>query len=295
MKLSFGFLQDDLQLNWASGSITPLPDHAAIVRCLLSPGDTCGGWLYPQLVEAPGNPSEAGSRPAIPERWFSLPPTHLLTLSSEEPDLAPFMVTFLGFLIGLRLLPEGWNHVTRVPIQRGKLNDFSAGRDSLQRALEHGTRFWEGHSVEVRWATFGILHWHLFGQLYQEQFEIFRAQYIVLDACFHLHKLLDGDMNIPHGLRAGVMGKKYGLHIPVWAQPDPVDKKKSPIGNLRNELFHEGLYGGEPIGFAHPKSHPMLNLELTAFNARLILSLMGIKNEYVKSKCDTRSKHSFDL
>jgi hypothetical protein len=59
--------------------------------------------------------------------------------------------------------------------------------------------------------------------------------------------------------------------------------KRSDLVQLRNEFAHEGLFGGEPIGIAHPKNHPNIALELRCFNSRLLLALLGEKDPYVTS------------
>jgi hypothetical protein len=64
---------------------------------------------------------------------------------------------------------------------------------------------------------------------------------------------------------------------------------------LRNEFFHEGLCGGQPIGFAHPPFATSIDLELAAFNTRLILALLRVPCSYVRSDVATRSMYGLDL
>lgn len=58
---------------------------------------------------------------------------------------------------------------------------------------------------------------------------------------------------------------------------------------------NKGLYGCSPIGFAYPTDIPSIEHELTNFNARLILAMLGVKNTYTKSTVDTRQYYGFDL
>jgi hypothetical protein len=52
---------------------------------------------------------------------------------------------------------------------------------------------------------------------------------------------------------------------------------------IRNEYFHESLWGGKPVGFGHPSTHARIHLELAWFNTRLLLAIFGEKGPYVKS------------
>jgi hypothetical protein len=107
-----------------------------------------------------------------------------------------------------------------------------------------------------------------------------------MDTCFELHRLIKGADRIPHALRPSFLATAYGIPVPEWAVPT---ERGCEISQLRNEFFHEGRYGGEPIGFAHPPNPPTIDLQMSAFNARLILGLLGLRCDYVNSRVDTRS------
>lgn len=70
-------------------------------------------------------------------------------------------------------------------------------------------------------------------------------------------------------------------------------QKSCALSERRNALIHEALYGGQPVGFAHPAGHEGMELELTRLVARLLLRLLGIENEYTRSDCTTRSTIGF--
>jgi hypothetical protein len=114
------------------------------------------------------------------------------------------------------------------------------------------------------------------------------------DSCFALHMLLTGDKSENHSERPSKMCKAYGFSIPSWAQKG-TNSKKCPIADCRNSFFHEGIYGGEPIGFAHPTNMPSIDMELTAFNARLIFAILGVRNNYTRSPVDNGQYYNFDL
>ena len=83
---------------------------------------------------------------------------------------------------------------------------------------------------------------------------------------------------------------------PEWAIPRRVNKRWiCDLSERRNALVHDGMYGGEPTGFAHPKEHQSMELELRGLVARLLLSLLGIRNEYTSSPCTTRQTIGFSF
>jgi hypothetical protein len=291
VELKFGFLREECQLSWSEGSIESLPTRQAMVDNLDSSGRVCGDWLYPPLVDASGIPQPGKPHPEVLAKIFELAPTHKLTIVSgpDDPEFANFLIALFGLMKGLRLVPEGWQHFYRVPLKCGMLCDFLADNSSIAKMLELATEFWQKNNlVEVQRGIFGAIHWHLFGQLYEHEFERFNAQYIVLDSCFALFKSIIKLKKDPgHGERPSLMCTEYGLAVPSWAVKG--------LAKLRNQFFHEGLYGGSPIGFSHPTDIPSIELELTSFNARLILAILGVRNIYTKSSVDTHQRYGFDM
>ena len=175
-------------------------------------------------------------------------------------------------------------------------NDLLAIPKHVSRAIELATEFWVSNSdPEIRQRMFGAMHWHLFGQSYAHTFEQFTAQYTVLDTCFAIHKSLTGKTGkVMHGDRPKLLCTTYNLTVPHWAEQD-LNTGKVPIAELRHALIHEGRYGNAPTGFDPITSIPGVVRELTVFNTRLILALLGIKNEYTRSPVYTRDVWDFKL
>lgn len=150
----------------------------------------------------------------------------------------------------------------------------------------------------MRNLAFGALHWHLFAQLYEHEFECFNAQYTALDACAELARRI-GFPRYPedrpsHAKRAAILCKCVGVPKPAWVKPLP-GRSGCALSQRRNSLIHDAMYAGEPIGFAYPKDDPFMMLGLTAMVARIFLGLIGVRNEYTGSRCDTRQYHAFGM
>jgi hypothetical protein len=295
--VSFGFLEDACTITWdgSASSIAPLPSHSELVAGMKQDPCVLDGWCYPPL-----RPVKAGtSAPLAPVR-FSLPATHQLqlTAAAASDEEANFMIAMFGMLKGQRLQRPEWQHFYKAPVAR-KLIDFVAGNSQIEQTMDIATAFWRQHtSSEVRRLAFGALHWHLFAQLYEHQFERFNSQYMALDACSELAlvmKLPDYPAKRPpHATRASVLCSCTGVPKPAWV--DPVNEQREcAVAQRRNELSHEAMYGGQPVGFAHPVEHTNMELELTGLVARIFLRLLGVSNEYTRSECTTRQTMGFSF
>lgn len=292
----FGYLADATTITWQAGAakIEPLAKHAEVVAAMQTEKYVCDGWCYPPL-----RPVKSGvSVPLVPT-GFALPATHQIYLSDAAADdeEANFMIALFGLLKGQRLQRPEWQHFYKVPVA-SKLNDFLATDAEISRTLYIATAFWRQHTPEVQKLAFGALHWHLFAQLYEQQFERFNAQYMALDACAELALLTSFPgypaRRPPHATRASVLCDCTEVPKPVWLDP-VIEQKDCALAQRRNALAHEAMYGGQPVGFAYPTDHTLMELELTGLVARIFLRLLGVQNDYTRSSCESRAVMAFGL
>ena len=90
-----------------------------------------------------------------------------------------------------------------------------------------------------------------------------------------------------HGKRTKWLREHYGVPVPDWADPDG----GTEIASLRNPTIHEGLYMGEPLGFAIEGrgENRNLNLQMQAVVSRLLVAILGgAETDYVKSAVTSR-------
>lgn len=293
--INFGFLEAATEVAWSAGCIEPLANHAQTVATIKDHERHYGGWFYPPAGPCQIDIRETKTGPAI-ATVFPLPATHQLRLSDgrHDEDAASFFIAFFGFLNGLRLQRDTWQHFMRCPTKRA-LCDFIAGSRDMVTALDTASKFWDSHpDAAIRKLAFGALHWHLFAQLYQHDFERFNAQYTAIDACWRLAVNLGQapDMR-DHARRPKCLAEALGIQVPQWAAPLPAPEKGCALSQQRNALIHEAMYAGEPVGFASPSFAADLTLELTGFVARCWLRLIGIDNEYTRSPVSTRQMMGF--
>lgn len=251
---------------------------------------TDGLWYYPPLVPFADYQTDGSRKPLTNAVTFELPATHSITTAADLEELAEFLILVFGFLKGLRLVPEGWRHFYRAAIKPGHLVDFTPSQDRVEEVLSLAHDLWFDLASEprLRRCYFGAFHWFLFAQSYIHPFELFHSQYIVLDACWHIHELRMGSKRPSHHQRPRELCSAYGLQEPAWLG----DGHESPLVNLRNDLVHEGLYTGEPIGFANTGTD--IEGMLAALNARLLLALLGLKHPYIETEVESRQLRRLD-
>jgi hypothetical protein len=294
--VAFGFLNEPTNIQWDGGAcrISPLAGYPQLIADLENQPGVHGGWWYP-LLEKLGDCPDGPSKP----KSFSLSPTHELVLacSDASEELANFLIALFGLLKGRRLQREKWQHFYKTPLD-SKLNDFLASDASIVCALDAALGFWRSQKPDsIRRLAFGAIHWHLFAQLYEHQFERFNAQYMALDTCAKLAletQFLGYPAGHPkHSERASKLCDVTGVPKPLWVNPLPV-QNTCALAERRNALIHEAMYGGQPIGFAFPTDHPYMEMELTGLVARILLRLIGVQNSYVTTACTTRQTQCFD-
>ena len=294
--VEFGFLADATTITWQGGTnkIEPLAKHAEVVAAMQREIYVHDGWCYPPL-----RPVKSGVNAPLIPTGFALPATHQLHLldTPADEEEANFMIALFGLLKGQRLQRPEWQHFYKAPVA-GKLNDFLATPAEISKTLDIATAFWRQLTPEVQKLAFGALHWHLFAQLYEHQFERFNAQYMALDACAEL-ALQTSFFGYPakrpfHATRASVLCDCTGVPKPVWVDP-AIGQKDCALAQRRNALAHEAMYGGQPVGFAYPTDHTHMELELTGLVARIFLRLLGVQNEYTQSPCTSRAVMAFGL
>lgn len=255
------------------------------------------GWFYPPLQPVRTSSAETKDPPQVPASIYELPPTHSITgtVAWMDDDYLHFVIALMGFIDGMRLVPEGWQHFYKAPIRTGKLADLVCDHREIAEIVFVATGWWQTHSIEERRAMFAAMHWFCFSGLYHHEFEEFSAKYTVLDTLYWIHQQRHPGRT-PHSERPNKLAKVYSLLVPAWAtiEKNAAGKDTCRLAEIRNELVHEARFAGHPIGFAH-LPELSLTLELGAFLTRLIIAMLGVNCSYIGSPTDTRCMHGIGL
>ena len=273
MNHEFGWLPEAITIVGSEFRIEPLPDLSNVVKLVRDCEFVEKDWFYPPPLEGP---------PVRAAEYFQLPATHQLQVEQQVPqERVDFLIAAFGFLMGLRIVPARWIHFYRAYLKPHVLVGFYIEDAALTRILELAWSAWAAGTPDIRKMLFGALHWHMFSRSYEHAFEVFNAQYTVLDTCWRIHSVRIRQPRVSHAKRIVALGAHYRIPLPAWAAID--DGKTSYLSRLRNSLIHEGFFAGEPIAFGHPREHPAIHLELFHYNTRLLLALLGEDSWFVHS------------
>jgi len=208
-------------------------------------------------------------------RIFSLPQTH--QIYHERPcneDNLKFLVWSLSYFLGMRLTSGISKFLDATPIAPYKLTDFIVDHREIPCALELADDFFRQHQKKDIRSKLWIAALHaIFLAQYPLalQFERFTYLYSAIDACFALSNDIQSfSRRKPrHSERIHAMCDRYGMTTPEWGRQEVVD--------IRNNLIHECLYIGEPLGFQNYRvaSGINLNLEMQNLVCRFLAAILG--------------------
>ena len=292
-KTRFGFWPRPWHIAAAGLSVEPVADCADVVEFVNKHERAFDGWMHPPLGRRFS--SALGlSVPWMPATAYNLPSTHELSLDTDDEALADFSIALIGLLDGMLLVREGWNHFYKTPIEPAKLVDFVCTEDEMSQAVDMATRRWRGLDRDCQKWMLGAIHWYCFTAAYEHQFERFGGLYIVLDTLYRIHVRLGGSAADTRAEQAAVLADAHRIPLPDWAQVHTIDNKDvSRLSTLRNEFFHEGRYGGKPIGFDAPEEN--ITLEFEAFVTRVILGMLSVHCAYVRTPATTQQRYGLDV
>ena len=290
LKLEFGFYPHKLDIIQGPVTISTFADPAKkeseIEECL----NVRDEWIYP------GN--------AYPHRVFPLPKTHAIEHSStNDPEHLKFHVWALSFFTGIRLTTEEAGFLDATPIKQFKLVDFVMAFKEIRLAIELAERFWRRNhknGKQVQTDRFrAAVHALFVSQNPQHlQFEQFIYLYTALDACFRIlwETEPENGKEPSHARRIKWMCDRFDIPVPEWA--DMGANGSTEVAALRNGAIHEGLFIGQPLGFAMEggESNRNLTLEMEGLVCRLLAGILEVPDkDYFKSPLNDRQMKGLNL
>lgn len=192
-----------------------------------------------------------------------------------------FMVQCLSFLYGQKLFTRKYEYIDSVRLKRDSWGLLISNK-SIEKGLIYCDELWrkiaynktQEQASRLRKRIFGIIHLLFMSTSIKAlQFERFMYIYIAIDACFK-HLLETGEIkntknHIPHSERikniSAVTGVKFSRTI-----------TEQFFYSTRNDVFHEGIYLDEPLGYRATGEKKNL-LFAQNFLVRVIFFVLGIK------------------
>lgn len=283
--MEFGFLFDNRRYITSNIEIIPLSDIDKSFDWLTNKARLSKGWIYPPLTELPLAHDEKHKQ-KIQESavWYRFNPTHTVRISPDDPEKLKFIILGLGFLFGVYLSPAGYQCISRVPYKIGELTDIIPVNNDIEKGVEFLSLFYD-LNPDKRIGMYAVIHWFLLGQTYNHPWDRFDSQYKVLDGLYKVSGL-----NAPtHAQRPVVLANTYGVQLPNWAI---INGRQSTLSQMRNNLVHEAIYAGQPIGFNYPSDN--FDQEFKKFNGKIIAAILGFGTNYISTGID-RQVHAWDF
>ena len=285
LRLEFGFYPHKLDIIQGPVTISTLADLAKKENEIKESLNVRDGWIYP------GN--------AYPHRVFPLPKTHTIEHSStNDPEHLKFHIWALSFFTGMRLTTEEAGFLDATPIKKGMLVDFGIAFKEIPLAIELAEQFWRQNQTkgkQVQTDRFcAAVHALFVSQNPQHlQFEQFIYLYTALDACFRVlwETKPETGKEPSHTRRLEWMCNRFDIPVPEWA--DMGANGSTEVAALRNGAIHEGLFIGQPLGFAMEGSEAdrNLTLEMERLVCRLLAGILEVPDkDYFKLPLSCRQK-----
>ena len=301
-KLEFGYRKIPLDLRVGNVCIETLPDLDKKVRNIEDSGQIYRDWFYaPMQTIAQLGHAERYQAP-YPSRIFGLPKTHIIRNDNDlELEYFQFHIWVLSLFTGQRLSATEAGFLDSTPMTLGALTDFVLTGSSLEKAIMLAENYWQANNKNrVQIARFeAAIHALFVAQNPQFlQYEQFIYLYTALDACFAILKdRQNGKIGrINHQERIAWMCSLFKMPVPAWA--DPTASTGAEVAGLRNPVIHEGLYIGEPMGFAIEglTGNRNLTVEMEALTCRLLIAIIGgEKSDYIKSEVTSSQRIGLSL
>lgn len=296
----FGFIPQRLDLLWDRGQIRTLECFEEAVRWFDAHSNR-DGYLYPPLIqwrsvgsEGESERLESTERPALLQR---IPATHELRLRHSFTDQrtgrlsdAGFIVRFLGFLLGHRCQFADWWVDGRILAR--KHNDYHIFLpDIVSVCLERALNAWSTWPRRDQTVFTNALFLHNRAPGYEWDWERFQGEYQVLDALCSMACRRHGITTKGHVLRGHVPRiEALCNHFGLARNPDLVRQ----IVNLRNDLVHEALWGGQ-VPTSAPKGVFDLPFFIHHLNQRLGLAILGFTHDYMRTPWWSGSQKVFTV
>lgn len=285
--MKFGFLNDKGCFIADKIEIKPLGDIDRSINWLKTQAKVSDGWIYPPMKPAKKSNREKHSEEFdVFSEYFTIEPTHEITMNPYDSNKAKFIILGVGFFFGVYLSPAGYYNLGKTPYEEGKLTGVIPVGDDISKAIDVLSQYYDTNP-QKRTSMFAVLHWFMIGQSHTYPWDRFEAQYKVLDG---LYKISESKKAPTHAFRPIALAGQYGIQLPNWAA---LQGKSSKLTILRNELAHEAIYAGHPIGYAHPGED--YDLELASFNVKLIASSLGVKSAYLQIPVHDRQYHLWNI
>ena len=259
-------------------SISTLPKHEEAVAWVKSNCDNIDeDWFYAPYTGRKNFGSGEIERLPYPSRVFALPETHCLRhKNADSKEHLKFLIWCFSFFVGMRLTTTEAGFVDSTPLCPGALIEFLA--KPTDKAIDLSERFWRNNRTKkgVKIVP-AIIHALFLGQNPRHlPHEKFMFLYMALDACWKLFEVIGAVSrqtshagHLPHTRRFKELCHQYDIFVPKCIKDIP---------HMRNNIVHEAMMFGSPLGFSLGDNDQDINatfMEMRGLACRFLVALLG--------------------
>lgn len=262
MKLKFGYFDTDVMLTTSNFIISNIVDMNS--EEVIAQADV-DGWITAQSIK---------------NRIFGLPQNYQIEGRFVTEDHARFVVRCLSFFFGVKLgtLPMEFLDATNIKLNNAFGFVFMNNAD-IERALSVIYEQFTENSDINNMRISGIINLLFMGRnKFYLQFEQFEYCYMALEACYKFISEKYGVKKAKYESKIGKIADWTGIDVPVKFQELP---------RIRNNLFHEGLYVNNLLGYSHLQYNILF---LNNFICKVLFKILDINvpGYITEAKCETR-------
>ena len=288
-KDKIGYLDYSIPINFNDGHIYPL-DNFDKINSLMKEKTNEDRFFYPPIINTYRQHFEEVDgklqireklipRTKRPAQVFKMYPSHEIQINkpmfANDPRTNDgLFITYLtAFMFGIRLQIHDWWIDGRVPVAINR--DFVIQHSTLEEFIALAYRTWRSSSEKEKSLLNNLLYMQTRIKAYEWDWEKYMIAYMVFDGCF---KCLDSAKKIPSQSHTKRM-QFIIQYFDIETNNEWIDS----IIKLRNNLFHEALWGEGQHCFSGSTNTYRAMLILTKLNSRIIVSLLGYKGKYTQS------------
>lgn len=270
----FGFLSEECKFECDEFRIFPVDEFHKLVEEIKAEVYR-DGFLYPHYDTK--------------THLYKLPATHNIELKQNNFSLGKrelrlgiigFIMHLIGYIYGRRLQFHDWWFDSRISFN-GQHN-IRVSKEGFKRFFAISLAKFDSWNDNSKKFFINILYMHNRVPTYEWDWERFAVEYMVLDASWRFSGLKGKN----HAERINKLCNEYGLYQD--------DKEIKRIIELRNDLFHEALWGKGHPGTSRCAEDFCAGYNLRRLNHRVIPAILGYKSEYIKSNWTNIGCHKFD-
>jgi hypothetical protein len=294
-----GFLPCEKPIQFNNGRLSPLEEYNEILAYVNDEANK-DGYYYPPLMHTVSQRHEVVNgqleikeeivpKSTRPAHLFKMPASHNIEIinpvSVNDPKVGDglFLTYLVAFHFGIRLQFHDWWFDMRVPVKIDR--DFYADHSQTEVFINNAYENWCSATEDGRTRLTNLLFMQSRAKSYEWDWERFLIYYMVLDGCYNYLNTYFGVVSRTHAGRIKAIIDYFNMHYDqIW-----IDR----IVDLRNDLFHETLWGGGQPCNSNATHSWEAAFHLPKFNSRLISAILGHEGKYIQASWVSRSMFSF--